>query len=155
MIRLLTAAALVLLAGCLSVGGPLFTKLDDQPPTVLAVAPPMGGDAGVPQVLGGQIISVTFSEQLNVDSLRPGIVVRNRALEELPLTLQLESEPSPVSYVAGEDGGPRNLPMTVQILSAEGGYAPGPYQLILRTLLIDRAGNPLETEFVGEFVVHF
>ena len=152
---LLGGAPLLLLAGCLGIGSPLYPKLDDQPPRVLGIDPPMGGDAGVPVLAGGQVISITFSEQMNVDSLRPGIVIRNRERKELPLSLQLESEPTPVSYAADDDGGLRSLPMTVQIASAGGGFDLGSYQLILRTLLIDRAGNSLESEFLGTFVVQF
>ena len=61
--------------GCLSTGKAPYGKLDDQPPTVVSIVPAMGGDAGVPTINGGSFISITFSEQLDVDSIRPGIVV--------------------------------------------------------------------------------
>ena len=143
-------------AGCLTAGNSPYNKLDDQPPTVISIDPPIGGDAGTPIVRGGQIISITFSEQMNVDTLRPGIVIRNRDRQELPLSIQLESEPTPVSYRADSDAGPINIPMTVQLTSAlPSGFDRGSYQLILRTLLIDRAGNSLESEFLGSFQVQF
>ena len=36
---------------------------------------------------------------------------------------------------------------------ADGGFAPGAYQLILRTLLIDQQGNPLPGEFRAAFLI--
>ena len=152
MIRKLCFGALFV-TGCLSAGSSQYGRLDDQPPTIVAIDPPMGGDAGVPQINGGQIISISFSEQMNVDTLRPGIVIRNKDRRELPLSILLESDPTPVSYTALADAGPRNIPMTVQITSATGSFDRGAYQLILRTLLIDRAGNSLESEFLGAFIV--
>jgi hypothetical protein len=141
--------------GCLSPGRSPYDRLDDQAPTIVSIDPAMGGDAGVPTIRGGQIITITFDEQMNVDSLRPGIVVRNKDRRELPLSILLESEPTPISYMAGLDAGPNNIPMAVQVSSAEGGFERGSYQLILRTLLIDRAGNSISSEFLGAFIVGF
>ncbi len=152
--RPLAVTVLLLIAGCLSAGKSPYGKLDDQPPTVVSIQPPMGADAGMPpHINGGSFISITFSEQLDVESIRPGIVLRDKNRKELPLSIQLAADPTPVSYTATEDGGAQNIPMTVEITSAVGPLDRGSYQLILRTLLIDRAGNSLESEFLGAFFV--
>ena len=141
-------AALLLLAAsaCLEPGGSLYDRNDLIPPAVLfdQMDPKiLGGDAGVPIVMGGQSIKLPFSEAMDMDSLRPGIVIRiNPERNEIPLTIQAPPPGSGGTY-------------TVRISSAEGTYRSGVYTMQLRTLLIDVAGNPIADgpELTGFFRV--
>ncbi len=150
MIRVLPIAGL-LLTGCLSAGEPLYGKLDATPPKIAAISPPMGGDAGVVFLTPSQFIVLTFSESMDLDSLRPGIVIRNKDRKEQPLTIQVD--PDQIRPLTAKD---MDAEFKVQISSADpSGFATGPYQLILRTLLIDQQGNGLDGEFLGAFYVQF
>ncbi|MBS1148617.1 MAG: hypothetical protein H6Q89_315 [Myxococcaceae bacterium] len=143
--------AMVVLTGCLSAGDPLYGKLDSTPPRIAAISPPMGGDAGVVYLTPSQFIVLTFSEPMELDSLRAGIVVRNRDRKEQPLTIQVD--PDQLRPITAKDP---DVEFKVQISSAEpSGFATGAYQLILRTLLIDQQGNGLDGEFLGAFYVQF
>ncbi|GEM_PF-3357959 len=147
----LVAGLWLSLAGCLSPGAPLYGKLDEKSPRMTQIVPPIGGDAGLQSVAPKQFIVITFSEQMELDSLRAGIVVRNRDRREMPLTIQVE--PSQIRPVTAQDP---DGEFSVQISSAEpSGFVVGPYQLILRTLLIDQQGNGLDGEFLGAFYVQF
>lgn len=141
----------LLLAGCLSPGSPLYGKLDETSPHLAQIVPRIGGDAGLQSVAPKQFIVITFSEPMDLDSLRAGIVVRNRDRKEMPLTIQVE--PSQLQPITAADP---DIEFSVQISSAEpSGFVVGPYQLILRTLLIDQQGNGLDGEFLGAFYVQF
>ena len=143
--------ALLCLTGCLSPGAPLYGKLDTVAPKVTAISPAMGGDAGVPTLSPSQFIVLTFSEPMDLDSLRPGIVVRNKDRKEQPLTIQVDVDQ--LQPITARDP---DLEFRVQISSATaGGFTNGAYQLILRTLLIDQQGNGLDGEFLGAFNVQF
>jgi hypothetical protein len=139
LVVLLTASA------CLEPGAALYDRKDIDPPRVLFenMKPRiLGGDAGVPIVQAGQTIELSFSEPMDPDSLRPGIVIRiNPERNEIPLLIQ--APPT----VAGE--------YVVRIASAEGTYISGVYTMQLRTLLIDVAGNPIADgpELTGFFRV--
>jgi hypothetical protein len=148
---------LLMLTGCLSVGEPLYGKLDSTPPRIASIVPPMGGDAGVVFIAPSQFIVLTFSEPMDLDSLRAGIVVRNKDRLEQPLTIQVAPDQiRPLTVKAGEDGGQTEIDFSVQIGAADpAGFPTGAYQLILRTLLIDQRGNGLDGEFLGAFYVQF
>lgn len=139
------------LASCLSPGGSLYGKLDSTAPKIVSISPAMGPDAGVTYLAPAQFIVITFSEPMDLDSLRAGIVIRNKDRKEQALTIQVD--PDQIRPVTAKDP---DLEFRVQISSADmGGFTSGAYQLILRTLLIDQQGNGLETEFLGAFYVQF
>lgn len=154
---LFLGVVVVAAAGCNSPGESLYGKLDAQPPRIVEIAPPMGGDAGVPSVTPSQFIVLTFSESMDLDSLRAGIVIRNKDRKEQPLTIQVDPDQiRPDNLGARDDGGTLDQPFKVQISAADpGGFATGAYQLILRTLLIDKRGNGLDGEFLAAFYVQF
>ena len=139
------ALVLLGLSSCLDPGGSLYDRADTDPPRVLFenMKPRiLGGDAGVPTVAAGGTLELSFSEPMDPDSLRPGIVIRiNPARNEIPLLLQ--APPT----VTGE--------YVVRISSAEGTFVSGVYTMQLRTLLIDVAGNPIADgpELTGFFRV--
>lgn len=150
-VRPLLCAVAVLLAGCLSVGEPLYGKLDPVSPTVVSIVPAMGADAGVPTLSPSQFIVLTFSEPMDLDSLRPGIVIRNKDRKEQPLTIQVDVDQ--LRPITARDP---DIPFKVQISAADpAGFSTGAYQLILRTLLIDQQGNQLNSEFLAPFFVQF
>ena len=77
--------------------GPVFAagtspRADAIPPRVLFEASEpriLGGDAGVPTVAPAQTIKLVFSEPMDPESLRPGIVIRiNPERNEIPLIIQ-------------------------------------------------------------------
>lgn len=143
--------AALLLTGCLSPGQSLYEKLDSTSPKVVSISPPIGGDAGTVTLAPSQFVLITFSEPMDIDSLRAGIVVRNRDRKEQPLTIQVD--PSQIRPIQASDP---ETEFQVQISSADpSGFVSGPYQLILRTLLIDQQGNGLDGEFLGAFFVQF
>jgi hypothetical protein len=137
--------ALLLLAACLEPGASLYDRADTTPPRVLfELSDPriLGGDAGVPNVAPAQVIKLVFSEPMDPESLRPGIVVRiNPERNEIPLIIQAP----PTAGATYE----------VRILPAEGTYRDATYTMQLRTLLIDVAGNPIADgpELTGFFRV--
>jgi hypothetical protein len=142
---------LAVLSGCLSPGDSLYGKLDFISPTVASISPPMGSDAGVVFVSPSQFIVLTFSEPMDIDSLRPGIVIRNKDRKEQPLTITVD--PDQIRPITPSDP---DVEFKVQISSADpAGFATGSYQLILRTLLVDQQGNSLNSEFLGAFYVQF
>lgn len=137
-------------AGCLQPGPGPYGKLDESAPALRRITPAMGGDAGVVRLLPQQFIELTFSEQMDLDSLRTGIVVRNTARREQLIEVSVE----PTTYAPDTPADP-DVEMTVRVVSAQpDGFASGGYQLILRTLLLDRQGNPFEREFLGAFTVN-
>ena len=149
--RPLLCAALVMLAGCLSVGEPLYGKLDPVHPTLLSSVPALGADAGTPTLTPSQFIVLTFSEPMDLDSLRPGIVIRNKDRREQPLTISVEVDQLQPIRASDPD-----IPFSVQISAADpAGFPVGAYQLILRTLLIDQQGNGLNSEVLAPFFVQF
>jgi hypothetical protein len=127
-----------MLGGCLSPGAPLYDKQDSVHPKLVSVAPPMGGGTP-PSIEPLKIIVITFSEAMDLESLRPGIVVRDKDRKEQPLTIRVD--PAEVRPLSAADP---DIPFPVQVSSAlPGGFAPGAYQLALRTLLIDQQGNTI------------
>ena len=149
--RIVLPLAALLLTGCLSAGDSLYGKLDATPPRIASIIPPIGGDAGTQLLSPSQFILLTFSEPMDLDSLRAGIVIRNKDRKEQPLTIQVEVDQ--LRPITSKDP---DIEFKVQISAADpGGFASGSYQLILRTLLIDQQGNGLDGEFLGAFFVGF
>ena len=110
----------------------------------------------MPIVSPNQFIVLTFSEPMDLQSLRPGIVIRNKDRREQPLTIQVD--PDQIKPITAADPGTTENPnpFSVNISAAEmSGFPSGGYQLILRTLLIDQQGNSLNSEFLGAFYVQF
>lgn len=143
----------VMLTGCLSPGETPYVKLDFSSPTLVSIEPAMGGDAGVPILSPNQFIVLTFSEPMDLSSLRPGIVIRNKDRKEQPLTIQVDPDQI---RPAGSGLMDEEADFSVNISAAEAsGFTTGGYQLILRTLLIDQQGNSLNNEFLGAFYVQF
>lgn len=139
--------ALILVAGsaCLEPGSSLYERSDTTPPQVLfELCSPhiLLSDAGTVPLEAAGLIQLAFSEPLDPDSLRPGILVRiNPERTEVPLTVQ------------APPAGTR--PYIVRILPGEPTYKSATYTLQLRSLLIDLAGNPLPEgpELTGFFKV--
>jgi len=130
-------------SGCLSPDKPLFNEMDTTRPSILQIEPPLGdlygGDGGVPSFSGGVIFTVHFSEPMDVSSLRPGIAVRDMNKVEQPLDLYV----APAYLAAPLTQADLDVDWPVEV-SSPSGFVPGVYQLILRELLIDAQGNPLQ-----------
>ena len=136
------ALVLLLLAGCLSTDKPTYQPMDTKRPTVNSIVPAMGdhygGDGGIPSLTPGAIITVTFSEAMDVSSLRPGIAIRDANRVEQPLNIYVAPQ-----YLMTINEQDLDFDFPVQ-LSSPSGFTPGVYQLILRELLIDQQGNTLQ-----------
>lgn len=138
-------AVLALVAGsaCLEPGVSLYPRADTEPPGVLyelMVPRILGPDAGTFYIAAGSTITLPFTEPMDPDSLRPGIVIRDAyMLNEIPLLIQAPVTPA--------------SPYFVRLSSAETTFKSGTYQMLLRTLLIDAAGNPLPDQLFGYFRV--
>lgn len=140
--RALLLACMLAAPACLDPGQPVYFLADITPPELL---PPENGttplfipDAGLRTVQAAAAIQLSFSEPLDVNSLRAGIVIRKSG-EELPLLIQA----SPQDFT----------PFTVRVASGENTFASGVHSMTLRTLLIDLAGNPIAEERTGFFIV--
>src|SRR5690242_18841725 len=80
---------LLLACACLEPGSPTYLKMDTTPPTLVRIDPPLiGPDAGLPVVMAADAITIVFSEEMDPDSLRAGISVRQSSTQlEQPLTI--------------------------------------------------------------------
>ncbi|MFT3836531.1 MAG: Ig-like domain-containing protein [Myxococcaceae bacterium] len=140
--------ALLLLAfcGCLSTDKPTYQQMDTKRPKVSSISPGMGdqygGDGGIPTLTPGEIITITFSEPMDLESLRPGIAIRDINRVEQPLNIYVA--PS-VLATLGINQMDSDYSFPVQV-SSPSGLTPGSFQLILRELLIDQQGNTLEVD---------
>jgi len=125
------------LAGCLEAGDAIYPARDLDPPDVVSTVP---GPNGI--LPAGGTLRITFSEAMDVRTLRPGIAVFS-GRDELPLTIT--APPVPETDEAVERG---DVPYTVDVVPAEGTVlSPGSqYTLVLRDALTDTEGNPLATE---------
>jgi hypothetical protein len=133
------------LSACLDTGVSIYDRADTIPPRVEfdQMNPRLlGPDAGVPTVAGGQRIDIVFSEPMDPQSLRPGILIRmNPERTEVPLIIQAPP--------------PGVTPYTVRVLPVETYRSQTTYTFQLRSLLIDLAGNPITDgpELTGFFFV--
>jgi hypothetical protein len=116
-------------------------EMDTKPPVVNSIVPAMGdqygGDGGIPTLTPGAIITITFSESMDVNSLRPGIAIRDANRVEQPLNIYVAPQ-----YLMTTNAQDLDFDFPVQV-SSPSGFTPGVYQLILRQLLIDQQGNML------------
>lgn len=119
-------------SGCLVPGDPLLAVRDEDPPEFLAVEPL--GDAPISLT---QRFLVTFSERMDPESLRPGILLRQGERRH-PLQIVRPRHESPDAAEQAD------LPYTV-LVRPETELQPGTlYRLVLTDVLTDTAGNPLE-----------
>jgi hypothetical protein len=147
--RALLLGAVAALPACLSLGASPIAPLDETPPTLVSLKPELRdpGDAGVLDIPVAGSIDITFSEQLDPDSLRAGIAVRKAGLE-IPLNIVA---PPAVSNPSDVD-----IPETVTISAAgDQGFPLGVSRLVLKTLLIDQQGNPITLEGDQPEVIYF
>jgi hypothetical protein len=142
---LLTVCALMSLSGCLDPGDPLLGVRDTDPPEVSSTNLE---DTGMIDSDG--TVEITFSEFMDVRTLRPGIAVFSGS-GEVPLRI---SVPPPSD--GDEDVERGDLPYTVMV-NAEGGAftANSSYTLVLRTSLTDYEGNALPEEVQVPFNTGF
>jgi len=135
--RLLTACAVLSLAGCLSPEDSVLDVRDTDPPEVQSTDPIANGE-----IASDGSLEVTFSEFMDVRTLRPGIAVFSAGREELPLTITV---PAPLE---GEEDSERgDVPYAVTVNAASGAFtANSSYTLVLRTILTDYEGNALTEE---------
>jgi len=133
---LLTACALLSFSGCLDPGDPLLGVRDTDPPEVSSTNLE---DTGLIDSDG--TVEITFSEFMDVRTLRPGIAVYSGS-NEVPLSITV-----PAPSDGDEDVERGDLPYTVMV-NAEGGAftANSSYTLVLRTILTDYEGNALPEE---------
>lgn len=134
---LLTALAVASLSGCLEPGDAIYERRDTVPPRVVSTDP---GSNGV--LAAGGSLRITFSESMDVRSLRPGIAVF-AGRDEVPLTILAPEVPE-----LDQNVGRGDVEYTVEALVAEGStLSPNTqYTLVLRDVLTDFEGNPLATE---------
>jgi hypothetical protein len=135
--RLLMAIAVLgLTAGCLDPGDPLLGVRDTTPPEVTATDP-----AANATIDSDGTLNITFSEYMDVRTLRPGIAVFS-GRDEVPLHITV---PAPAE--GDEDVERGDISYTVMVKAEAGSFtANTAYSLVLRTLLTDYEGNELVEE---------
>jgi hypothetical protein len=140
--RLLTACAfLSLSAGCLAPGDPLLAVRDTDPPELQSTKPLADG-----QIASDEALEITFSEFMDLRTLRPGIAVFS-GRNEVPLTITVPEPPE-----GEEDTECGDFPYVVTVRATSGAFTPNSaYTLVLRTILSDYEGNP----FIEEVRVPF
>ncbi|HVE83371.1 MAG TPA: Ig-like domain-containing protein [Myxococcales bacterium] len=139
-------AALVSLSGCLWTGGPVYPERDTTPPRVLSTVP-----LANQQILATDRLTAVFSEPLDPRSVVPGITIYDQASGQyaLDVTIPARTVPPAVDVpdaVVDADGGISGG-WTVRLQPREplpAGRAD--LTLLLRTLLTDEEGNPLEQD---------
>lgn len=134
--RLLTACALLSLAGCLDPGDPVLSVRDTDPPEVQSTDP-----AANAQIASDGSLEITFSEYMDVRTLRPGIAVFY-GRDEVPLSITV---PAPTE--GDEDVERGDIPYAVTVKATSGAFTPNAsFTLVLRTILSDYEGNTLTEE---------
>ena len=135
---LLTACVFLGLTGCLEVGDPLLAVRDTTPPTVQSTDP-----AANATIASDGTLNVTFSEFMDVRTLRPGIAVFS-GRDEVPLRITV-----PASTGVDENVERGDTPYTVMVnadADADRFPANSAFTLVLRTGLTDYEGNALVEE---------
>jgi hypothetical protein len=157
--------------GCLSPTHSALTTINTVPPVVIGSVPSLDGgsaclppsallDAGPPASLpSGVPAQVTFSEDMDINTLRPGIGLFQcpcpigQEPTEVPLTLSVITSQTLPDYSLTQ-----GIPFTVQIQPAADGnpclpdggtygcFSSALYLLQLRTLLTDPEGNALQQD---------
>ncbi|WP_224362268.1 Ig-like domain-containing protein [Hyalangium versicolor] len=134
--RLLTACAFLSLAGCLDPGDPVLGVRDVVPPEVSSTNPTANGS-----IASDGTLKITFSEFMDVRTLRPGIAVYS-GRDEVPLRI---SVPAPTD--GDEDVERGDISYTVEVNAESESFTPNAsFTLVLRTILTDYEGNPLVEE---------
>jgi hypothetical protein len=134
--HLLTACACLSLAGCLDPGDPILAVRDTDPPEVQSTDPGATG-----QIAADGTLKLTFSEFMDVRTLRPGIAVFS-GRDEVPLHIVV-----PAATEVDENIERGDSPYTVMVNAASGAFtANSSYTLVLRTILTDYEGNALLEE---------
>jgi hypothetical protein len=134
--HLLTACAFLGLTGCLEVGDPLLAVRDTTPPTVQSTDPGANGT-----IAADGTLNITFSEFMDVRTLRPGIAVF-AGRDEVPLRVTV-----PPSNGIDENVERGDSPYTVMVNAESGSFtANSLFTLVLRTSLTDYEGNELIEE---------
>ena len=139
--RLLVLGAVACAHGCLEPGRPYLNEKDSVPPSVVKVVPERGQS-----VTKDTTIEITFTEAMDLRSLRPGIGLL-RGPAEVETTMRI-SGPGPVP----EDIEQSDVPFRVQVIprypDGDAGVLIGgvQYTIELRTLLTDSEGNRLSDD---------
>ncbi len=142
---LLTACALLSLSACLDPGDPLLGVRDTDPPEVESTNPEANGSIALDGTL-----EITFSEFMDIRTLRPGIAVFS-GRDEVPLRI---SVPAPSD--GDEDVERGDISYTVMVNAEAGTFEPSTsYTLVLRTILTDYEGNALTEEVRVPFLTSF
>ncbi len=176
-VRRAAAGLLFALAtGCLDVGRPYLAVEDGQPPQVVSTNVDLQSDGRQQTVPRDLNIEVNFSELMDTDTFRSGIVVVRRGGEEVESAFDL-TEPLPeLDTDRGDDPFTAVVarPKVTVWVIAEGGLTTGffpdggvadggtrevpvllapntDHVLLLRTLLTDTEGNPLAEEVQRRF----
>jgi hypothetical protein len=147
--RALAIASVLGSAACLSLGSSPLAPVDETAPSLVRLRPELRdpGDAGVLDIPVAGQIEIVFSEELDPDSLRAGISVRNKGLE-VPLNI--------VAPAATKNPSDADREMTVTVSAAGNtGFPLGVSRLVLKTLLIDQQGNPIVLEGEQPEVIYF
>jgi hypothetical protein len=143
---LLTACALLSLSGCLEPGDPLLAVRDTDPPEVESTNIEADGT-----IASDATLEITFSEFMDVRTLRPGIAVFSGGSNEVALSITV---PPPTE--GDEDVERGDLPYTVMVNAEAGAFtANTSYTLVLRTALTDYEGNALTEEVRVPFRTRF
>jgi Bacterial Ig-like domain len=134
--RLLTACACLGLTGCLEVGDPLLAVRDTTPPTVQSTDP-----AANATIASDGTLNITFSELMDVRTLRPGIAVFS-GRDEVPLRIIVPGDTQIDENVERGD-----IPEMVMVNAESNAFtANAALTLVLRTSLTDYEGNALVEE---------
>jgi hypothetical protein len=134
--RLLIACAVLSLSGCLEPGDPVLAVRDTDPPAVESTEP-----AANAEVAKDGSLRITFSELMDVRSLRPGIAVFS-GRDEVALSITV-----PRTSDIEQDIERGDIPYTVTVSAASGAFSANTtYTLVLRTVLTDYEGNALPEE---------
>jgi hypothetical protein len=142
---LLTACALLSLSGCLEPGDPLLGVRDTDPPEVESTEPEANGTIATDATL-----EITFSEFMDIRTLRPGIAVFS-GRDEVPLRITV-----PAPSDGDEDVERGDIPYTVMVNAEAGSFSANTsYTLVLRTILTDYEGNALTEEVRVPFLTSF
>lgn len=156
-------AVLLLLAGCRQRGQPELDTQNTIPPQVVSTVPPLP-DAGV-IISWSAGVQVTFSEEMDPDTLNPGIQLfappssAGGTAIQVPVLITRTSGVAPFPPYAESNPSPPSEQPTYLIQQAAGGgncqtdggnvgcfEAPANYDLRLLTLLTDTTGLPLPAQ---------
>jgi hypothetical protein len=136
---------LLFASGCLEPGKPYLSYEDQAPPTLVSSRPTRG--TTVDDLLkANEPVTLVFSEELDVRSLRPGISVR-RGGQEVDIVVFAQGDGGVATNTYDFTG--RDKPYSVGVKRANGlNWEVGTPSYIVRlnTLLIDTEGNAIEEQ---------